>query len=570
MTRAWPEWVGIPNGTRIFNHGADQCVALINHYHENWIGGAFIPAAAARDWAERNWAELDRLYTKSLYPQAGAIFIALGGIYDRTYGHIGGVVSEAYTDGSFDSMEQNAGSGAARWTWRFRRKNDNSIFHFLIPKNNPAKNNKPLEPHQRRAHGEPVKRREQPSSKSKDLGDWIQPGEVGNFDAWIYGESVGGINVWFRGISGAWFWAGGFTSQTTAGLTDLNPKTPPAVQPNQRKVAPVEVNTRKSPTAAAERGKPVDANSVITPEGWVRGQRIEGIDVWFKIAGWYSWAGGFTNQATGGLKDLNALEPERPVEPPEVTDPTGPDPKTTGSPGIVLATIDDWDKEAEPWGTVWERPQPASVFLQFPDFITERTVRPDSGFYTGRPGKPNHFGVHHADGVNLDGVVNHLMGQNGSTTSLVVKDHEAVYMVDSRDTPSTNGRFRSNQFSFTVEMCNDKVKGDRPSEASHETVAWAFAREALSWGMLTPLAEDVTVLGHRVLAKKAFPTVCPGLVDIPWIVRRTNEIIVANQHQTEPPAPDFSDLTAAMNGLSVVLRQVLALLRRIFNIGEDK
>lgn len=564
----WNQFKSIPNGTRIFNHGADECVALANHFHENVLGGSFIWVGSAHQWWTTNQPEINRLYTKSSKPVAGALLVSRGGIYDRTHGHIGGVVSETYTDGSFDTIEQNAGTGARRYVYRYRRPQGNGMLGFLVPKNNPAGKPAPLQPHQRRADpSAPVKRRSEPSSKSKDLGRWIQPNEVGDFDGWIRGESVGGNNVWFRGISGNWFWSGGFTSQVTNGLKDLNPVSPPkppAVAANQRKAFEVPVNVRATPNTSAKITGSIAANAVITPEGWVTGQKVELISVWFKVAGGYAWGGGFTKSTGDGLKNLNpAVKP--PVDPPVITDPTGPENSDVG-PGPVLKHIDNWNKAAAPdWGsTNFDRPTPASVFLKFPLGIVESTVRPDRGYYHGREGKPNHFGLHHAAGPSLEGVVTSLMGDRDVSANAVIKDHEIVHMVDTRDTPSTNGRWRSNQFSVTVEVCNNKTTTDKPSPESHETAAWYIAREALSWGMKYPLARGENVFGHKELSKSA--TACPGELDMDWITRRANDIIKASEESTPVPKPDYSDLLESISGLTKVITSLIDLLKKIFRV----
>lgn len=132
----WQQFTSIPNGTRVVNHGWDQCVALANLYHEDVIGGSFVAVGSAFQW----WTEFDRWktltsnYYKSSTPVAGAIFVGQYGIYDAPNGHIG-VVTSVNGNGTFNTMEQNAG------TWRFvgRYTRDmRNIYGFLIPKRNPA------------------------------------------------------------------------------------------------------------------------------------------------------------------------------------------------------------------------------------------------------------------------------------------------------------------------------------------------------------------------------------------------------------------------------------------------
>ena len=55
-----------------------------------------------------------------------------------------------------------------------------------------------------------VNRREAPNSQSRNLGNGLKRGDVGNFTGYTIGENVEGNNVWFRGHSGNWFWSGAF------------------------------------------------------------------------------------------------------------------------------------------------------------------------------------------------------------------------------------------------------------------------------------------------------------------------------------------------------------------------
>lgn len=65
-------------------------------------------------------------------------------------------------------------------------------------------------------------RRRGASTGTPVLPKGLEAGVVGNFNGFIRGESVEGNNIWFRGISGNWFWSGGFEGgANTAGMTDL-------------------------------------------------------------------------------------------------------------------------------------------------------------------------------------------------------------------------------------------------------------------------------------------------------------------------------------------------------------
>ena len=91
----------------------------------------------------------------------------------------------------------------------------------------------------------PVRRRLEPTSASKNVTPkpLLSAGTVGNFVGFIRGEQVtlNGIttNIWFKGISGNYFWAGNFTSQSTDGLQDLGTwGTPPAAGTPAPKTTP--------------------------------------------------------------------------------------------------------------------------------------------------------------------------------------------------------------------------------------------------------------------------------------------------------------------------------------------
>ena len=132
----WKQFLEIPNGTQILNHSFDQCVAVANFYHENVIGGSFVPVDSAYQWWTdfSNFSTLSSNYSRSQTAQVGAIFVAFGGLYDGINGHIG-VVTGLNPDGTFNTIEQNAG------TWRYKgvyTRDMTNVLGFLIPKNNPA------------------------------------------------------------------------------------------------------------------------------------------------------------------------------------------------------------------------------------------------------------------------------------------------------------------------------------------------------------------------------------------------------------------------------------------------
>lgn len=293
-------FLAIPNGTRILNYGYDQCVALFNHYHINVLRGSFVPVQSAYQLWTGSYHQINTIYRKSSKPVAGAVFIARGGIYDRTHGHVG-IVTKVRSNGTFDTMEQNAG------TWRYVGRyvrNTSGILGFLVPKNNPIVTAAKMSANQRKVGKNTVKRRTSATTKSKEKSPSLSPNAIATLSGWKRGEKVNdgnkNTNVWYRGHSGDWFWAGGFTSQSTTGLKDLNP--PPAV--NKRKVDPKPVNVRKSASTKAKVVGKLAANSTVTPTGYVIGEKVSGINIWYKVAKGYAWAGGFVIENTSGLKKL--------------------------------------------------------------------------------------------------------------------------------------------------------------------------------------------------------------------------------------------------------------------------
>jgi hypothetical protein len=423
-----------------------------------------------------------------------------------------------------------------------------------------------LNPTERQTKGEPANRRNDPSTNSAPVPEVLAANTIGNFDGWIYGESVEGNNVWFRGNpSKNWFWSGSFTSTATTGLTDLNPKAPAPspVLTGQRKVNPLDLRVRSAANTTAKIIKELPANSAHPVEGWVNGEVVDGVKTWFRVANGYAWAGGFTDKGTSGLKDLNGVTPPIPPVVPPVAPPVIPAKKPIGP---VLATIPNWDESAPLFSKSFKRPVPSGPVLELPSSITVQSQVPTEGYNVGREATPNHIVLHHTASPRLQSVLNTLSGAGNSapTSNYVIKDGILVGMVDERDTPATNDRWKSNAYSITYEVCNDATLVDKPSAASHETTAWAVARAALRWDLQLPLAVDVNVFGHRDVTK--FATACPGELDMVWITKRANEIIEKAKPVDPVPTPPVSgDLEAAINELTAALKEQSALMREIYN-----
>jgi hypothetical protein len=136
----------------------------------------------------------------------------------------------------------------------------------------------------------------------------LAPGTLADFNGWKRGEDVQGNNVWFRGAhSGDWFWSGGFTDTGTHDLEDLNPAVPPAG--NQRTVGPNGANGREDPSTAGPVTQVLGPGVVADMDAWINGESVEGNTVWFRggRSGDFFWSGGFTDQGTHDLEDINSI-----------------------------------------------------------------------------------------------------------------------------------------------------------------------------------------------------------------------------------------------------------------------
>ncbi len=228
---SWSEFLNIPNGETVFNHGASECVALANQYNEGVLGGGFVQVGSAKDWwFNTNVAAVHGFDSITSAPQVGDIFIASGDIYNNQFGHIG-VVVRAWDGSTFGTMEQNV---YGEYVSRHDRTMAN-VDGFLRPINQ-----SPLTPpapsllgNQRQAGPQGANRRSAPSAGSELLEPNLEPNEVGNFVNFAHGEDPygNGNDVWFQGVSGNWFYSGAFTDAGTNDLNDVTVYAPAPVEP---------------------------------------------------------------------------------------------------------------------------------------------------------------------------------------------------------------------------------------------------------------------------------------------------------------------------------------------------
>lgn len=171
----------------------------------------------------------------------------------------------------------------------------------------PAPASAALAGNQRRA-ADYVNRRIGSPSTSAAKGEGLAAGTVGNFDGWVRGENVGGNDVWFRGVSGDWFWSGGFTDKGTHDLADLNPA---SLGPKQRKTT-TDLNGRADATTSAKVNQTLPAGTIGDFDGWKYGTKVEGEDRWARGAhsGDWFWLGGLEPRNVNNLTDLNPKTPD--------------------------------------------------------------------------------------------------------------------------------------------------------------------------------------------------------------------------------------------------------------------
>lgn len=110
-------------------------------------------------------------------------------------------------------------TGGYAWSGAFNDKSTNGLADLNVTE---------LLPYQRQVGGSVINYRKTPEIWPDNVIKTFGPGEVLDFDAWTRGTAVDGIDVWFRGKhTGGWSHAGGFTNQTTAGLTEVKLTTTP-------------------------------------------------------------------------------------------------------------------------------------------------------------------------------------------------------------------------------------------------------------------------------------------------------------------------------------------------------
>ena len=242
---SWQDFLNIPNGETVFNHGASECVALANLYNEGVLGGGFVAVGSALQWwTNTNVANVHGFTRIDSNPQVGDIFIASCEIYNCQFGHIG-VVVRAWDGSTFGTMEQNVYG-------EFVSRHDRTMANvdgFLRPINQAPLQSAPATPalagNQRIAGPNGANRRSAPSVSAEILEPHLEAGAVGNFVNFAHAEDPygNGNDVWFQGISGNWFYSGAFEDSGTHDLNDVTVYPPAPVEPTPVVPTPTEPTT---------------------------------------------------------------------------------------------------------------------------------------------------------------------------------------------------------------------------------------------------------------------------------------------------------------------------------------
>ena len=271
-----------------------------------------------------NWSQtyLERV-PRGNAPKLGDILVMNGNI-GGGYGHTGVIVG--IDGGNVTIYQQDTFKQVPVYTGVFGW-NTNMVTGFLRPKVAFDTGLAPLEAYQRKTVPEGVYYRTEPKAGAPLMApDFFDGGEIVNFKGYVRGGSVDGNNIWFVGrFTGGYSHSSGYTDSSTTGLEDLTPVVikPPVLAANQRQVASDAMNVRSTAKLAPDNvTQLLQPSAIITLKGYVRGQNVDGVNIWFVLEdGTYTWSGGYTNQTVDGLADLT---PKPPVEPTDPGTPTVP------------------------------------------------------------------------------------------------------------------------------------------------------------------------------------------------------------------------------------------------------
>lgn len=306
---------------------------------------------------------------------------------------------------------------------------------------NPAPAPAQLAANQRQVGSEPVNRRVEPNTQKPPIPEQLAPGTVGDFNGWIRGETVNGNNIWFRGAhSGNWFWSGAFTSQSTAGLEDLNPKEqpkPPAPSnPAERTVGANPARKRNAPNTSGSVSGEVAAGTKVVFDGWATGEKVSDsvatTDLWYHSAeGWWTWAGAYTAISKDGLKDMTSTsaQPAQPAKPFTYKKPNISDTSPADFPAwIKFEIIKDNELNGETEES-WNKSLYEYYNSKYGQDYQYEPVEFHAHWWDDPSKKPQH-----------DGVVEYLKGKEGVTVNFVVSANRITQMMPLTWMATTTGK----------------------------------------------------------------------------------------------------------------------------------
>lgn len=378
------------------------------------------------------------------------------------------------------------------------------------------------------------------------------------------------------------------------------------LQPTQRLVlATLPVRRRiGAPSTTAPEGVALPASTVGNFTGWIRGENVNGNDVWFiGTSGDFFWSGGFTDTGTHDLADHNPVTPAPPTTRPtrtiraDVPSANVRDLPTTST-GIVVAALtantvaevlgyyDDgktvtasgvtssvWFKTAQGW--VWS----GSFTTQDITGLEKIIVNvPTSGLDPAAPwktyapdvegarwvGSPNYNKYPPEDDKHIDHITAHWMSgylagtdatfQNPGTvvngrgtnaaTNFGVGQTEVHQYVRLQDYHHGDGDKISNMTGASVE--HEGGPSIPITDAVYENSAQLMAKimKHALWRGGDKLEVGVNFFPHDHWTT----TSCPGTLDLPRLARRVNEILgFEPDPEPEPePTPDYEAQLAAI------------------------
>lgn len=247
----------------------------------------------------------------NLIPQRGDV-VVYGGSPKNPYGHIA-VVLDADVNG-MTVIQQDGYLQVPMYVGRlgYYEENAGTVIGWLRPNFDddaiaaPAPEAHPATGNIRVTGPSGVRRREEPS-----VGAAVRDTFPADVELTLAGYVITDdpeYRVWFKGgLTGGYMWAGGFTSDSLEGLTDLTPPRQAAIAPHQRITGADGAILRAAPDKNGAIVSTFLPDRILDFKGFVHGVMPypNSSDVWFVgVSGNYVWSGALTDPSTAGLADL--------------------------------------------------------------------------------------------------------------------------------------------------------------------------------------------------------------------------------------------------------------------------